>query len=231
MAQRQRIRRPPRDATLPLNPFEIPDQQQAKIPPWRQRRTPHRLRVEALTLPLYKLVEPTLLQQLVQPLVERMCHRPRPLRLGNPILFLRFPLLRSSSHLHARSLRTSALDYARNFTSESRLSPRTASLRSSPPQSHFACFGACVSVSRGRCSGSARRAGFPAGAVIRIGGVAVGLSAGLVSSRFAWSSSSRNSSCWICRCSFSDLRPNCMRCSLAISSFRCAISLSRESSC
>src|SRR5207249_3764188 len=120
------MRRPPRDATLPLNPFEISDQQQAKIPPWRQRRTPHRLRVEALTLPLYKLVEPTLLQQLVQPLVERMCHRPRPLRVGNPKLFLRLPLLRSSSHRHARSLRTSALDYARNFTSESRLSPRTA---------------------------------------------------------------------------------------------------------
>src|SRR5207249_1463078 len=115
-----------RAATLPLNPFEISDQQQAKIPPRRQRRTPHRLRVEALTLPLYKLVEPTLLQQLVQPLVERMCHRPRPLRVGNPKLFLRLPLLRSSSHRHARSLRTSALDYARNFTSESRLSPRTA---------------------------------------------------------------------------------------------------------
>src|SRR5437870_4554025 len=129
LAQRQRIRRPPRDATLPLNPFEISDQQQAKIPPRRQRRTPHRLRVEALTLPLYKLVEPTLLQQLVQPLVERMCHRPRPLRVGNPKLFLRLPLLRSSSHRHARSLRTSALDYARNFTSESRLSPRTASGR------------------------------------------------------------------------------------------------------
>src|SRR3989449_7178810 len=80
----------------------------------------------ALTLPLYKLVEPTLLQQLVQPLVERMCHRPRPLRVGNPKLFLRLPLLRSSSHRHARSLRTSTLDYARNFTSESRLSPRTA---------------------------------------------------------------------------------------------------------
>src|SRR5438034_10679454 len=55
-----------------------------------------------------------------------MCHRPRPLRVGNPKLFLRLPLLRSSSHRHARSLRTSALDYARNFTSESRLSPRTA---------------------------------------------------------------------------------------------------------
>ena len=31
--------------------------------------------------------------------------------------------------------------------------------------------------------------------------------------------------------SFSDFRPNCMRCSLASSSFRCSISRSRESSC
>src|SRR6266496_1801423 len=69
------------------------------------------------------------------PLVERMCHRPRPLRVGNPRLFLRLPLLRSSSHRHARSLRTSALDYARNFTSESRLSPRTARAQPSNPLS------------------------------------------------------------------------------------------------
>src|SRR5438876_10487163 len=74
-----------------------------------------------------------------QPLVERMCHRPRPLRVGNPKLFLRLPLLRSSSHRHARSLRTSALDYARNFTSESRLSPRTAS-RSTQPENQRASF-------------------------------------------------------------------------------------------
>src|SRR5437899_3510377 len=113
----------PRSPSIPL---KYPISSKREIPHGRQRRTPHRLRVGALTLPLYKLVEPTLLQQLVQPLVERMCHRPRPLRVGNPKLFLRLPLLRSSSHRHARSLRTSALDYARNFTSESRLSPRTA---------------------------------------------------------------------------------------------------------
>ena len=49
--------------------------------------------------------------------------------------------------------------------------------------------------------------------------------------RFDSSSSSRNSNCSICRCSFSDFRPNCMRCSLASSSFRCSISRSREISC
>src|SRR5207253_4808629 len=70
----------------------------------------------------------------------RMCHRPRPLRVGNPKLFLRLPLLRSSSHRHARSLRTSALDYARNFTSESRLSPRTVRLPDQvSPKGAYAC--------------------------------------------------------------------------------------------
>src|SRR5438132_571646 len=126
LAQRQRIRRPPRDATLAVDAFKIPDEQQTEVPPRRQTRPPHSLRVEPGALLFHPFVKAALLQQLVQPLVERMCHRPRPLRVGNPKLFLRLPLLRSSSHRHARSLRTSALDYARNFTSESRLSPRTA---------------------------------------------------------------------------------------------------------
>jgi hypothetical protein len=46
-----------------------------------------------------------------------------------------------------------------------------------------------------------------------------------------FSSSSRSSSCSIWRSSFSDLRPNCSRRSLAISSFKCSILLSRETSC
>src|SRR5206468_119260 len=125
-AQRQRVRRPPCDATLAVDAFKIPDEQQTEVPPRRQTRPPHSLRVEPGALLFHPFVKAALLQQLVQPLVERMCHRPRPLRVGNPKLFLRLPLLRSSSHRHARSLRTSALDYARNFTSESRLSPRTA---------------------------------------------------------------------------------------------------------
>src|SRR6266704_244405 len=127
MAQRQRVRRPPRDATLSFNPFEIADQQQAKIPPRHQRRPPNRLGVEALTLPLHECIEPALLQHLVQALIERMRYRPRQLAVRHPELFLLLPLLRSSSHRHARSVRTPAVDYARNFIGESRLSPRTAS--------------------------------------------------------------------------------------------------------
>ena len=54
---------------------------------------------------------------------------------------------------------------------------------------------------------------------------------GSCSLRFDSNSSSRSSNCSICRSSFSDLRPNCMRCSLASSSCRCSISRSREISC
>jgi catechol 2,3-dioxygenase-like lactoylglutathione lyase family enzyme len=44
IAQRQRIRRAPRDAGLRVNPFEVADEQQAEIDAWRQvrRRDPHR---------------------------------------------------------------------------------------------------------------------------------------------------------------------------------------------
>src|SRR2546422_11552098 len=79
MAQRQRVRRSPRDAALALDPLDIANQQQAKIPPRRQRRPPHRLGVETLALPLHERVEPALLQHLVQALIERMRHCPRQL--------------------------------------------------------------------------------------------------------------------------------------------------------
>src|SRR5260370_26464727 len=48
-------------------------------------------------------------------------------------------------------------------------------------------------------------------------------SSGASSARLASSSSSLSSSCSICRSTFSELRPNCMRRSLAISSSRCSI--------
>ena len=100
----------------------------------------------------------------------------------------------------------------------------------SPPQSGQAfCFGGYFRVSRGRCSGNGRRAGF---AAFVAGAEAAGVCEGATfSACVASSSSSRNSSCSISRSSFSDLRPNCMRRSLAISSFKCSISVSREASC
>ena len=54
---------------------------------------------------------------------------------------------------------------------------------------------------------------------------------GSFSLRFDSSSSSRSSNCSICRSNFSDLRPNCMRCSLASSNCRCSISRSRDCNC
>jgi hypothetical protein len=103
-------------------------------------------------------------------------------------------------------------------------------LRSSPPQSgHVFCFGRWVRTSRGRCAGSGRRDDRAAGSTLVIfSGIAATISAS-----FCCSASSRSSSCSICRSSFSDERPNCMRRSLAINNFNCSISLSRDtiSSC
>src|SRR3989442_412791 len=112
MAQRQRVRRSPRDAALALDPLEIANQQQAKIPPRRQRRPPHRLGVETLALPLHERVEPALLQHLVQALIERMRHCPRQLAVRHPELLLLLPLPRSSSHGHARSVSTVAVNHS-----------------------------------------------------------------------------------------------------------------------
>ena len=78
-----------------------------------------------------------------------------------------------------------------------------------------------------------RRVGFAAVGSKRAMKPAAGFSGclALFSLGFDCSSSSRSSNCSICRASFSDFRPNCMRCSLASSSFRCSISLSRERNC
>ncbi|SRR5258708_5547032 len=50
IAQRQRVRCPPGNSSLAVDPFEIPDQQQAEVPPRRQTRPPHLRRIEAGTL-------------------------------------------------------------------------------------------------------------------------------------------------------------------------------------
>ena len=102
---------------------------------------------------------------------------------------------------------------------------------SSPPQSgQVSCFGKYFRTSRGKCSGSGRRAGFAV--TLATGVTTAGVCPGAVfSAWFACSSSNCNSSCSICRSSFSDLRPNCIRRSLAISSFKCSISLSRDNNC
>src|SRR5439155_17817586 len=108
--QRQRIRRPPCNPALAVYAFEIPDQQQAEVPPRRQTRPSHFLRVEAGTLPLHPLVKTTPLQHSVQLFIERMRDRPWQFRVRDPKLFLS-SLLLSSAHPHSRILRTSAVTH------------------------------------------------------------------------------------------------------------------------
>ena len=133
-----------------------------------------------------------------------------------------------SQHAQANFGRTCRITLKRAGT-YSRIS-ETSSPRcfSSPPQSGQAfCFGGYFRTSRGRCSGSGRRAGF---AAFVAGAATDGACKGAAfSACVASSSSSRSSNCSISRSSFSDLRPNCSRRSLAINSFKCSISASRES--
>jgi hypothetical protein len=65
----------PRPATrshAPVQAFEISDQQQPEVTARRQRRSSHRLRIEALTLAFDELVESVLGQYRVQLLVKGM---------------------------------------------------------------------------------------------------------------------------------------------------------------
>src|ERR1700740_574101 len=54
--QTQRIRRPPSDSSLGIDPFKIAHQQQTKIDSRRQRRPAYVVRVKLRALPLGKLI-------------------------------------------------------------------------------------------------------------------------------------------------------------------------------
>ena len=99
--QRQRILRPPGDPSLGINPFEIADQQQPKIDPWRQAGPPLLLRIKPPAQPLHKVIEMVSLQQLVQTLIERVTRTSRQRVVRNPDRFLPSPL-RAIAHGHAR---------------------------------------------------------------------------------------------------------------------------------
>src|SRR5438477_5907276 len=125
-AQRQRVRRPPCDATLAVDAFKIPDEQQTDVPPRRQTRPPHSLRVEPGALLFHPFVKAALFQQSVQLFVKRMRYRPRqvcPVRSKSPLvvaasLFGPLPCAQSTAHC------CESLNYLRR---ESRLAPRAAS--------------------------------------------------------------------------------------------------------
>jgi hypothetical protein len=61
-AHGERIGRPPGDATLRVEPFEVSEQQQPEIPPRRQAGPAHHRRVELPTLLLREPVEAGLVE-------------------------------------------------------------------------------------------------------------------------------------------------------------------------
>ena len=68
----QRIGRPPRDPALRVEPFEVPEQQQAEIATRGQAWTPQLVGVESLTARLDVPIEVRFVEDLVQAPIERM---------------------------------------------------------------------------------------------------------------------------------------------------------------
>src|SRR5437879_12757412 len=110
-AQRQRVRRPPCDATLAVDAFKIPDEQQTEVPPRRQTRPSHPLRVEPGALLFHPFVKAALFQQSVQLFVKRMRYRPRQVCLCDPNRLLS-SLPRFSARCHARSLLPTVVNHS-----------------------------------------------------------------------------------------------------------------------
>src|SRR5205807_10577682 len=105
------VRRPPCDATLAVDAFKIPDEQQTEVPPRRQTRPPHSLRVEPGALLFHPFVKAALFQQSVQLFVKRMRYRPRQVCLCDPNRLLS-SLPRFSAHCHARSLLPTVVNHS-----------------------------------------------------------------------------------------------------------------------
>ena len=99
-AQRERVGGAPRDAALRINPFDVADQQQPEIRARRQTRAADRCGVKHDTSGFDELVETVRVQDVIQPLIERMPARRGQLVRGNP-QFRRACPLSASTHGHA----------------------------------------------------------------------------------------------------------------------------------
>src|SRR5271166_1590964 len=84
IAQRERVRAPPCDAALAVDPLEIADHVHAEIPSRRQRRRAHPRRIIRLADLLHERVETGFPQQRLQPVVERVSRRARHLPPTSP---------------------------------------------------------------------------------------------------------------------------------------------------
>src|SRR5215470_11477135 len=86
--QTQRIRCPPSDSSLRIDPFKIAHQQQTKIDSWCQRRPTNVVRVKLRAFPLGKLIKLLFFQQFVHSCIKRMCWPLRDFLLCDPNLML-----------------------------------------------------------------------------------------------------------------------------------------------
>src|ERR1035437_5901260 len=103
-SQPQRVRCPPRPPALPVQPLEVPDQQQPKVHPRRQTWPPHLRRVKPPAPLFHEAIKSSFLPPFIQSLIKRMPRRSRQTGCRYPQLFLLFWLF-PCAHRHVAILR------------------------------------------------------------------------------------------------------------------------------
>ena len=73
LPQGKRIGRAPGNSAFGIQAFEVADQQQTEVAPWRQARTNDVISLESLTERLDVVVKVRSVQNVIQSRVERMC--------------------------------------------------------------------------------------------------------------------------------------------------------------
>jgi hypothetical protein len=106
--QRQRVRQPPRDSPLAVDPLKVASSRIGNRFP-ALTTSPVRALIKLRAPTLHKWVEPFALQQLVQFLIKRMSRRRCQLGMCDPQILLPCPLL-TRSHCHARVVQTLTAD-------------------------------------------------------------------------------------------------------------------------
>ena len=102
-ADRQRVRRAPRNPAFRVDAFEVADQPQAEVAPGCQARSAHHGRVEPVTQAFDEPIEVVPVEQRRQPRVERMARRGGQVRRRDPQRRL---IRLARSHSHARQCST-----------------------------------------------------------------------------------------------------------------------------
>ncbi len=102
-ADRQRVRRAPRNPAFRVDAFEGADQQQAEVAPGCQARSAHHGRVEPVTQAFDEPIDVVPVEQRRQPRVERMARRGGQVRRRDPQRRL---IRLARSHSHARQCST-----------------------------------------------------------------------------------------------------------------------------